>query len=307
MGYSKTSLNNQKHRILLLSDIHGNSRAFQRLVNIIKPQKTVDYILIAGDIAGTIYYPLFLWSIAKERRLSRSLYAELVYGRAREKFVMFQIKTVQRVFEMLKKIGKPIILTFGNTDTPEVIDEIIQLAATEDKIYFLQTGESIALAGLHIVAIGGATYQPSNRGFTCPNDYEERQFTKLVDKAEMRLAQFLKEKSILLTHEAPFNTCADRLLHLNRHVGSKPLRNLIKTMQPLIHCCGHFHESQGACMIGKTTLINPGALTHYEYAICEIDLSATKIVLTKLLNLPKNLGDPVELIYRFNRRLDTTM
>ncbi len=307
MECSKTRLNNQKHRVLLLSDIHGNNRAFQRLINILKPQKTVDYILIAGDIAGTIYYPLFLWSIAKERRLSRSLYAELVYGRAKEKFVMFQIKTVQRVFEILKRIGKPIVLTFGNTDTPEVIEEIIQHAATEDEINFLQTGESIALAGLHIVAIGGATSQPSNRGFTCPHDYEERQFTKLVEKTEQRLAKFPKEKSILLTHEAPLNTCTDRLLHLDRHVGSKPLRNLIKTMQPLIHCCGHFHESQGACMIGKTTLINPGALTHYEYAICEIDLSASKIVLIKLLNLPKNLGDLVELIYRLNRHLDTTM
>ncbi len=307
MAYAKTYFNNQKHRILLLSDIHGNSRAFQRLVNIIKPQKRVDYILIAGDIAGTICYPLFLWSIAKERRLSRSLYAGLVYGRAREKFVRFQIKTVQRVFEILKRIGKPIILTFGNTDTPEVIEEIIQLAASENNIYFLQTGESIPLAGLHIVAIGGATYQPSNRGFTCPNDYEERQFAKLVDKTEKRLAKFPKEKSILLTHEAPFNTCTDRLLHLDRHMGSKPLLNLIKTMQPLIHCCGHFHESQGVCMIGKTTLINPGALTHYEYALCEIDLSASKIVLTKLLNLPKNLGDPVELIYRLNRHLDTTL
>lgn len=307
MECSKTCFNNKKHRVLLLSDIHGNSRAFQRLVNIIKPQKTVDYILIAGDIAGTICYPLFLWSIAKERRLSRSLYAGLVYGRAREKFVMFQIKTVQRVFEILKRIGKPIILTFGNTDTPEVIEEIFQLAASEDNIYFLQTGESIALGGLHIVAIGGATYQPSNRGFTCPNDYEERQFAKFVDKTEKRLAKFPKEKSILLTHEAPFNTCTDRLLHLDRHVGSKPLRNLITTMQPLIHCCGHFHESQGSCMIGRTTLINPGALTHYEFAFCEIDLCAPKIVLTHLLNLPKNLGDPVELIYRLNRHLDTTM
>lgn len=306
MECSKTRFNNQKHRVLLLSDIHGNSRAFQRLVNIIKPQKTVDYILIAGDIAGTICYPLFLWSIAKERRLSRSLYAELVYGRAREKFVMFQIKTVQRVFEILKRIGKPIVLTFGNTDTPEVIEEINQHAATEDNIYFLQTGESIALAGLHIVAIGGATCQPSNRGFTCPHDYEERQFTKLIDKTEKSLAKFPNEKSILLTHESPFNTCTDRLLHLNRHMGSKPLRNLISTMQPLIHCCGHFHESQGACMIGETTLINPGALTHYEYALCEIDLSATKMVLPKLSCLPKNRGDPVELIYRLNRRLDTT-
>ncbi|MFX0208889.1 MAG: metallophosphoesterase [Candidatus Hodarchaeota archaeon] len=307
MECSKTRFNHQKHRVLLLSDIHGNHRAFQRLVNMIKPQKTVDYILIAGDIAGTIYYPLFLWSIAKERRLSRSLYAELVYGRARENFVMFQIKTVQRVFEILKRIGKPTVLTFGNTDTPEVIEEIIQHVDIEDNIYFLQTGESIALAEFHIVAIGGATYQPSNRGFTCPHDYDERQYTKLIEKTEKRLAKLPKEKSILLTHEAPFNTCTDRLLHLDKHVGSKPLRNLIKTMQPLIHCCGHFHESQGVCMMGKTTLINPGALIHYEYAICEIDLSATKIVLTKLLNLPKNVCDPVELIYRLNRNLYTTM
>ncbi|MFQ6123285.1 MAG: metallophosphoesterase [Candidatus Heimdallarchaeota archaeon] len=292
--------------MLLLSDIHGNSRAFQRLVNIIKPQKTVDYILISGDIAGTICYPLFLWSIAKERRLSRSLYARLVYGRARKKFVMYQIKTVQRVFKILKRIRKPIILTFGNTDTPEVIGKIIQLADSEDNIYFLQTGESLDLAGLQIVAIGGATYQPSNRGFTCPYDYEERQFAKLIDKTEKILAKFPKEKSILLTHEAPFNTCTDRLLHLNRHMGSKSLLNLIRTMQPLIHCCGHFHESQGACMIRETTLINPGALTNYEYALCEIDLNATKMVLPKLLCLPKSYSDPVELVYRLNRSLDTT-
>lgn len=296
----------QKKRILLLSDIHGNIRAFQQLVNNVKLQKMVDCILIAGDIAGTICYPLIFWSILKERKLSRPLYAKLVYGRARAKFIMFQIKTIHQLFEKLKQIKIPTVLTFGNTDTPEAVEVMRRLADSIEHIHFLHTGDSVSLSGLYVIAIGGATQQIMNREFNCPHDYSDAHYAELVNKVRESFSKHSNKHTILLTHEAPVNTCADRLLHSNYHSGSNLLYQAVISIQPLIHVCGHFHESQGACKIGESTLINPGAVTHYEYALCEVNLGSSKRVIPRLFRLSKRVGDPVELIYRFHRRLDFT-
>ncbi len=306
MHSSEKIYNEQKKRILLLSEIHGDVKALKRTINILMTKKRVDFILIAGDIAGTICYPLFLWTIMKERQFSRPLYAKLVYGRAKQRFIKYQIKTVRSIFEWLEKTEIPTVMTYGNTDTSKVIEEMKYLADNSSNIYFLQNGESITLSNLDIIAIGGAIYQRSNRGFLCPHDYKAQQYAQLVKKAEMRFSNN-STHTILLTHDAPFNSGTDILSHSNRPAGNKLLHQLDLEMQPLLHVCGHFHESQGIGKIGRSTIINPGALMHKEYALCEIDLSSkSNNVIAKLSSIPKRQIDPVELIYRFHRFVDRT-
>ena len=306
MNSSEKTYNEQNKRLLLLSDIHGDEKALKNIVNILRSIKRVDYVLIAGDIAGTICFPLFLWTIMKERQFSRPLYAKLVYGQAKQRFIQYQIKTVRSIFKWLEKIEIQTVMTYGNTDTSEVIAEMKYLAANSSDIYFLQSGESITLSNLDIIAIGGAVYQRSNRGFLCPHDYKTTQYAQLVKKAEMRFSNNTTQ-TILLTHDAPFNSETDLLSHTNRPAGNKLLHQLDLKMQPLLHVCGHFHESQGIGKIGRSTIINPGALMHKEYALCEIDLSSkSNNVIAKLSSIPKRQIDPVELIYRFHRFIDRT-
>ena len=107
------------------------------------------------------------------------MYAKLVYGRARAKFVTFQIKTVHQIFKKLKQIKIPTVLTFGNTDTPEAVGEMQRLADSAENIHFLHTGESISLCGLYVIAIGGATHQSTNRHFKCPHDYSKAHYAEL--------------------------------------------------------------------------------------------------------------------------------
>ncbi len=306
MNSSKKTHNKQKKRILLLSDIHGDVKSLKRTIKLLLTKKRVDYILIAGDIAGTICYPLFLWTIMKERQFSRPLYAKLVYGRAKKRFIKYQLKTVRSIFKWLGKTEIPTVMTYGNTDTSEVIEEMKYLADKASNIYFLRSGESITLSNLDIIAIGGATYQRSTRGFACPHDYTAQQYAQLVKKAEILISNN-STHAILLTHDAPFNSSTDLLSHSNQPSGNKLLHQLDLAMQPLLHVCGHFHESQSIGKIGRSTIINPGALMHKEYALCELNLSSkSNKVITKLSSIPRRQIDPVELIYRFHRFIDKT-
>ncbi|MBR9681115.1 MAG: hypothetical protein GOU98_04835 [Candidatus Altiarchaeota archaeon] len=68
-----------------------------------------------------------------------------------------------------------------------------------------------------------------------------------------------KKTKVLITHVPPFDTHADTLW-TGHHVGSPFVRNLVEDYQPDFLICGHIHESRGVEKLGKTTVINTGAL-----------------------------------------------
>jgi Icc-related predicted phosphoesterase len=41
--------------------------------------------------------------------------------------------------------------------------------------------------------------------------------------------------------------------------GSSAIRREVEKYQPLVHLCGHIHESRGITRIGRTVVINPGS------------------------------------------------
>ena len=68
------------YRILILADIHGNTKAVSKLLSIVKKEQwLIDLVLIAGDLPETtpiglmIQYILFHWN------LSKSKYTKWVY------------------------------------------------------------------------------------------------------------------------------------------------------------------------------------------------------------------------------------
>ncbi len=69
-----------------------------------------------------------------------------------------------------------------------------------------------------------------------------------------------KGKTILVTHVPPFDTKAD-ILWTGSHVGSPFLRSLVEDYQPDMVICGHIHESRCIDTVGKTKIVNTGALT----------------------------------------------
>lgn len=69
----------------------------------------------------------------------------------------------------------------------------------------------------------------------------------------------IKGKKILVSHVPPFDTKTDKLF-TGHHVGSPFLRSLIEEYQPDLVVCGHIHESRGVDKIGRTKVLNTGAL-----------------------------------------------
>lgn len=75
---------------------------------------------------------------------------------------------------------------------------------------------------------------------------------------------------IVIMHNPPKDTKCDTISG-GIHVGSPLLRKFIEDFQPLIVLTGHIHESSGIDKIGKSTVINPGALAEGKYAWLEIE------------------------------------
>ena len=68
-----------------------------------------------------------------------------------------------------------------------------------------------------------------------------------------------KGKTILVSHVPPFDTKAD-ILWTGSHVGSPFLRSLVEDYQPDMVICGHIHESRCVDFVGKTKIVNTGAI-----------------------------------------------
>ena len=68
-----------------------------------------------------------------------------------------------------------------------------------------------------------------------------------------------KRKTVLVTHVPPFDTNADTLW-TGHHVGSPFLRGIVDEYHPDFLICGHIHEARGVEKLGKTLVINTGAL-----------------------------------------------
>lgn len=74
---------------------------------------------------------------------------------------------------------------------------------------------------------------------------------------------------VVIMHNPPKDTACD-LVAPGVHVGSTLLREFIETCRPLLVVCGHIHESAGIERLGRSVVVNPGALAEGKYAVAEL-------------------------------------
>ncbi len=160
-------------------------------------------------------------------------------------FTVFENKILP-IMRKLDAIGKPVMLVNGNHEDPLLVAEICRkLKNTKQlhwKIYSDESFPSYAFVG-H----GGEGFDPVSEDF-------ERFNRKIAS----RLQQLRKEKKkiVFITHQPPHNTKVDFIWN---HHGSKSYAKFDRKIQPVLHVCGHLHETQGKKdRIGKTIVINPG-------------------------------------------------
>ena len=160
-------------------------------------------------------------------------------------FTVFENK-ILAIMRKLNEIGKPVILVNGNHEDPMLVSEICRKLKN---IRFVHRAiyNSSEFPDYVFVGHGG-------EGF----DLVSEDFEKFAKRASSQLQQLRKQKKkiLFITHQPPHNTKVDFIWN---HHGNKSYTKFDRKIQPLLHVCGHLHETQGKKdRIGKTMVINPG-------------------------------------------------
>lgn len=117
--------------------------------------------------------------------------------------------------------------------------------------------------GFGFVGLGGSLITP----FQTPNELTEDEIEHYLDQGVSRILSGIP--LVLVSHQPPVKTKCDRISS-GDHVGSIAVRRFIENHQPVVCFTGHIHESVGIDKIGDTYILNPGMLTHRQYAYTKI-------------------------------------
>jgi Icc-related predicted phosphoesterase len=149
--------------------------------------------------------------------------------------------------------GKRILAITGNHDSESVIKELeTKGAELHNKTVNIDGVGFIGFRGPNTESLGGLyviNYDPVGE--------------KIKDLREC-------DKKILLSHAPPHGTDLDKTI-MGAHLGSEFVKDLIYDEQPDLVICGHIHEGRGVEKLGKTTIVNTGALCEGYAAL--IDMS----------------------------------
>jgi len=175
-------------------------------------------------------------------------------------------KWVARAEPFLSELNVTCFLTGGNDDHQEIIDAI------SDTEHVKNVDNKVSrLDEIHeMVNLGWSNVTPWN----CPRDHSEEEKETAIEKMISSIAD--KENCVFNLHTPPINCGLDTCPKLDTSVyppkpvfdkgqavmiggGSTAVRRAIEKHQPLLHLCGHIHESRGTTRIGKTLIVNPGS------------------------------------------------
>ncbi len=202
-------------------------------------------ILAVSDIHNELYKAKALLDIVDERNPDMIIVAGDITS-------FGPLKAAHDIFETLEKAKRPVLAISGNEDIKEVGKflrskdlDIHNKGVVHKNVGF------VGFSGPSAVSIGGVPVF----------NYEAVNYTL----SEMKNC----EKRVLVSHVPPANTKVD-VIFSGSHVGSEFLRDVIETEQPNLVICGHIHEARGVDKIGKTTIVNPGALCDGYAAIIEL-------------------------------------
>ncbi|UCG24801.1 MAG: metallophosphoesterase family protein [Chloroflexota bacterium] len=144
---------------------------------------------------------------------------------------------------ILSQIAVPVILVPGNVESYE---ELRSAFEQYDNFVILH-GDSCELLGYRFFGLGGGI--PITPFGPWSYDFSEEQAAGLLSAAG--------KPDVLITHSPPVNA-ADQDSS-GRHLGSVAIRSFVEAHQPILHVCGHIHESWNTfAKIGQTDVVNAG-------------------------------------------------
>lgn len=278
-------------KILACGDLHGtHSSKFLKEVKKEKP----DLILCNGDLADTakIRDTIFKnW----ERLNQKETLAEIIGEKKYQTLLAKAIISMYKPLQMLNKTNAPVILIWGNCDytneRSEDIPYLNQQVKEFENITFVARARKITHKDVQILANSGYRY-PGEKGFykdKLKDKNYKKSITKTNKKWENKLKRLFKNKdqtktTIFLVHDPPrgiLDKINNKQSPMNKkNLGDEYYTKFIKKYQPDFCVCGHIHEKKGTKKLGKTKVINTGALHDKDYAI--IDTNSKKVLLKKI-------------------------
>jgi len=180
--------------------------------------------------------------------------AKLVAEKAKKEKVDFVVlngdlgtfgRTIGGLISPFKEFGIKVMVLPGNHDEPSFFQELIKkydLIDLHNKYYLTENGA--------IIGLGGSVNGPFN--ISSESEIEqnlEMLFRKVSSKTKL-------ENSILITHNHPANSLAEKLSHHIVH-GSKSIHKAIMKFSPKYLAFAHSHESRGLEeQLNKTKIVS---------------------------------------------------
>lgn len=160
-----------------------------------------------------------------------------------------------RVVDAVRAHCPEVLAVTGNLDMPWVIDAFRTAGISLH-------GEARRFGDLAVFGCGGSNITPMDT----PTELEEETLRAVLEAGWAATAGAARR--LMICHAPPYDTALDRLLN-GRPVGSPAVREFIETHQPEAAIVGHIHEGRGLERIGRTLVVNPGALRDGGYVVVD--------------------------------------
>ncbi|MGD0423672.1 MAG: metallophosphoesterase [Candidatus Bathyarchaeia archaeon] len=219
--------------------------------------------IVEGDIRDSGYYPFYssqeeINEIEADKSKLKDLFTKLMHDSV--------VSWVDYTQEQLKGTNVICYITGGNDDHQSIVDAIKETDNVKNP-----DNRVVQIDGLHeMVSIGWSNPTPWKSPRECSEEDLSNRINALVSQVDNM------ENCVFNFHAPPLNCVLDvaplldtsvyppkAVLKLGQqvltNVGSSSVRVAIEKYQPPLVLCGHIHESNGVCRIGKSLVINPGS------------------------------------------------
>jgi Icc-related predicted phosphoesterase len=162
-----------------------------------------------------------------------------------------------RVVDAVRQFCPNVLAVTGNLDMPQVIDAF---RAAGISLH----GEGRRLGSLGVFGCGGSNITPMDT----PTELEEAELERVLERGHAAVAD--APRRLMVCHTPPHDTRLDRLMD-GRPVGSPAVRAFIEARAPDVAVVGHIHEGRGTDRLGRTLVLNAGALREGGYVVIDDD------------------------------------
>lgn len=271
-------------KILAIGDFHGKFP--KKLKERIKKEK-IDLVVSLGDFPPfTLKKEFFKHCYKKEGVELWEVIGENRYKEATIK----DNKEGEKVLKKLNNLPVLVLTTLGNYDHPcdDVSDKkksrshkiFKKLGLRENHFQFeIKRYKNIKEISYQAIKFNDFVFI-GMRGHSFPGLVKSKAYKKHRRILDNLFKKYKKEKIIFVSHIVPYNTKLDKITGKDadkkvkgKHYGSKLTRRIIDRWQPILTLAGHMHESSGKDKLGKTLVVNPGAVLDGKFAIIDIPLN----------------------------------